>query len=192
MSNINTDISYSSSTSENINIPADPQVAAMAAASPASFSIMEEPIAAIPLRFRLPQSSPSTPPAEKRKHNGKWKDVTDRKALKKNTDWVPSDWTIRIKDRLNGYTAGRVDHQFVAPNGIKFRSKKEVMAYREHGTLPKTVSKATRRKLSENVTKTQLDSEDEEKIEAEEKEDEQKVEQEAPASGSGAVEKGWL
>ncbi|KAF5193843.1 hypothetical protein FRX31_016567 [Thalictrum thalictroides] len=156
MSDINT---YYSTDSDSEITPADPQVAAMAA-SPRNNNLVEVEVTGptgilppytqieIPVYFMEPpqaSSSSSTPPVtkQKRKHNGEWKVVPDRSTLKKNTDWVPLDWTIRTKDRLNGNTAGRKDHEFVAPNGLRFRSKKEVDAYREHGILPKTIRNLT-------------------------------------------------
>jgi len=46
---------------------------------------------------------------------------------RRNTGWLPPDWTVQEVERKTGKTQGRVDVYFLSPGGKKYRSKVEVI-----------------------------------------------------------------
>ncbi|ESQ37320.1 hypothetical protein EUTSA_v10002683mg [Eutrema salsugineum] len=66
-----------------------------------------------------------------------------KRASPGDSNWLPSGWTTEDRVRTSGTKAGIVDKFYYEPvTGRKFRSKKEVMYYLEHGTPKKTIKKA--------------------------------------------------
>ncbi|KAL2536062.1 Methyl-CpG-binding domain-containing protein 6 [Forsythia ovata] len=53
--------------------------------------------------------------------------------MAKRPDWLPENWTIDLRVRSSGATAGSIDRYYRDPSGKKFRSKNEVMHYLETG-----------------------------------------------------------
>eukprot|EP00262_Sarcandra_glabra_P016869 TRINITY_DN5620_c0_g1_i2.p1 TRINITY_DN5620_c0_g1~~TRINITY_DN5620_c0_g1_i2.p1 ORF type:complete len:289 (-),score=30.19 TRINITY_DN5620_c0_g1_i2:218-1084(-) len=68
-------------------------------------------------------------------------------------DWLPSGWSMEIKIRTSGVTAGTRDRYFYDPvSRRRFRSKKEVLSFLETGTVVKPKSKSKKENLDANVT----------------------------------------
>jgi methyl-CpG-binding domain protein 2 len=51
----------------------------------------------------------------------------DKPQRKRDTGWLPPDWTVQEVQRKKGKTQGRVDVYFLSPLGKKYRSKVEVI-----------------------------------------------------------------
>ncbi|KAG8371143.1 hypothetical protein BUALT_Bualt13G0056100 [Buddleja alternifolia] len=59
----------------------------------------------------------------------------DPEEMSKKPTWLPEDWTIDLKVRTSGATAGLIDRYYVEPSEQKrrFRSKNEVLHFLETG-----------------------------------------------------------
>ncbi|CAI9785849.1 unnamed protein product [Fraxinus pennsylvanica] len=53
--------------------------------------------------------------------------------MSKRPSWLPETWTIDLRVRSSGATAGTIDRYYRDPSGKKFRSKNEVMHFLETG-----------------------------------------------------------
>lgn len=54
--------------------------------------------------------------------------------MAKRPSWLPDTWTIDLRVRSSGATAGTIDRYYRNPAGKKFRSKNEVMNFLETGS----------------------------------------------------------
>ncbi|KAH6836794.1 methyl-CPG-binding domain protein 5 [Perilla frutescens var. hirtella] len=94
-------------------------------------------IAAEPISMYVPgeDSAEATPRAVRRRNPDE---------MLKRPSWLPEDWTIDLRVRSSGATAGLIDRYYVEPSGHrKFRSKIEVLHYLETGSKPKRKSSET-------------------------------------------------
>lgn len=84
-------------------------------------------IAAEPISMYLPgEESEEAPPRTARRRN--------REEMSKRPTWLPDDWTIDLRVRSSGQTAGLIDRYYVEPTGQRrFRSKNEVLHFLETG-----------------------------------------------------------
>lgn len=86
----------------------------------------------------------------KSKQNGDKKDVEREKDSKSSTprlpcttvedmEGVPEGWKRKISQRMTGKSAGKFDVYIFSPEGRKFRSRPELMAYIEENSLDYTI-----------------------------------------------------
>ncbi|KAL2537143.1 Methyl-CpG-binding domain-containing protein 5 [Forsythia ovata] len=58
----------------------------------------------------------------------------------KRPPWLPANWTIELKKRSAGCSAGNTDKYYFDPSGLKFRSKNEVLHFLATGNRLKRKS----------------------------------------------------
>ncbi|KAK2643068.1 hypothetical protein Ddye_024831 [Dipteronia dyeriana] len=54
--------------------------------------------------------------------------------------WLPADWSIEKRTRVNGSSAGNTDKYYLSPEGRKFRSRNAVEAYLYGSKIPKSAT----------------------------------------------------
>ncbi|XP_071690327.1 methyl-CpG-binding domain-containing protein 5-like [Rutidosis leptorrhynchoides] len=57
----------------------------------------------------------------------------DLSAKRARPDWLPADFKMTLKKRTSGATVGSIDRYYIAPTGLRLRSKREVLTFLETG-----------------------------------------------------------
>ncbi|KAL8479969.1 hypothetical protein ACS0TY_026272 [Phlomoides rotata] len=93
-------------------------------------------IAAEPISMYLPgeEEDTETPPAPRSGSGSGSARRRNREEMSKRPSWLPEDWTIDLRVRSSGATAGLIDRYYVEPTGQRrFRSKNEVEHFLQTG-----------------------------------------------------------
>ncbi|KAG6432768.1 hypothetical protein SASPL_104355 [Salvia splendens] len=103
--------------------------------SPAAYMPQSSPdfmpgvvIAAEPISYYIPGEAPAEPAPR----------AARRRDPEERPSWLPENWTIELRRRTSGATAGQTDRYYIEPAGQRtFRSKVEVLQFLETGSKPK-------------------------------------------------------
>ncbi|KAL2512017.1 Methyl-CpG-binding domain-containing protein 5 [Abeliophyllum distichum] len=75
-------------------------------------------------------------------------DQTSPNSEVKRPPWLPANWTIELKKRSAGRSAGNIDKYYFDPSGLKFRSKNEVLHFLATGNRLKRKSNSDAETMS--------------------------------------------